>query len=69
MKPDSSAGEMQRIAGATFRMGSEGFYAEEQPLRYVSVDSFRIDLTPVTNRQFAGFVAATGYRTWADEVL
>jgi sulfatase modifying factor 1 len=68
MKPDSSAAEMQRIAGATFRMGSEGFYAEEQPLRYVSVDSFRIDVMPVTNRQFAAFVAATGYRTWAERV-
>jgi formylglycine-generating enzyme len=32
----------------------------------VAVDSFRIDVGPVTNRQFAAFVADTGYRTWAE---
>jgi formylglycine-generating enzyme required for sulfatase activity len=47
-------------------MGCGDFYAEEQPLRHVSVDGFRMDVTPVTNRQFAAFVAATGYRTWAE---
>jgi sulfatase modifying factor 1 len=57
---------MQRIAGGTFRMGSEAFYSEEQPVRYVSVDSFWIDVAPVTNRQFAAFVAATGYLTGAE---
>ncbi len=61
-----AAGEMQRIPGTTFRMGSERFYSEEQPVRYVSVDAFLIDVTPVTNRQFAAFVAATGYRTLAE---
>ncbi len=47
-------------------MGSENFYSEEQPLRYVSVDAFWIDVYPVTNRQFAAFVAATEYRTLAE---
>jgi formylglycine-generating enzyme required for sulfatase activity len=32
----------------------------------VRVDGFWIDETPVTNRQFAAFVAATGYRTFAE---
>jgi formylglycine-generating enzyme required for sulfatase activity len=57
---------MQLLAGGTFRMGSADFYAEEQPVRFVAVDGFRLDVTPVTNRQFATFVAATGYRTWAE---
>jgi formylglycine-generating enzyme required for sulfatase activity len=57
---------MQRIAGGTFRMGSDRFYSEEQPRRYATVDAFWIDVMPVTNRQFAAFVASTGYRTWAE---
>lgn len=63
---DGSRGPQQRIAGGTFRMGSDRFYSEEQPARYVSVDPFWIDVSPVTNRQFAAFIAATGYRTWAE---
>lgn len=47
-------------------MGSENFYPEERPLRRVKVDSFWIDPTPVTNRQFAEFVAATGHVTVAE---
>ncbi len=54
------------IRGGTFPMGSEKFYPEEAPVRKVMVDSFRIDETPVTNRQFARFVEATGYRTVAE---
>lgn len=60
------AGGMQRIPATTFRMGSGRFYSEEQPVRYVCVDAFLIDVTPVTNRQFAAFVAATGHRTLAE---
>ncbi|WP_404482893.1 formylglycine-generating enzyme family protein [Novosphingobium sp. BL-52-GroH] len=57
---------MVAIPGGTFTMGSERFYPEEAPLRRVSVDAFRIDRTPVTNRQFAAFVAATGHTTVAE---
>ncbi|MFT4089982.1 MAG: formylglycine-generating enzyme family protein [Asticcacaulis sp.] len=57
---------MRRITGGTFLMGSERFYPEEAPLRYVMVDPFWMDETPVTNRQFAEFVAATGYVTVAE---
>ncbi len=57
---------MRRIEGGTFTMGSEAFYPEEAPLRRVRVDPFWIDETPVTNRQFARFVEATGYRTVAE---
>ncbi|MGF7170544.1 formylglycine-generating enzyme required for sulfatase activity [Sphingobium xanthum] len=57
---------MQRLAGGVFAMGSERFYPEEAPVRQVRVDPFWIDEAPVTNRDFARFVAATGYRTLAE---
>lgn len=57
---------MQPVAGGSFTMGSEQFYPEERPLREVRVDDFWIDAKPVTNRQFAEFVAATGYVTFAE---
>lgn len=57
---------MRQIEGGTFTMGSEQWYPEEAPLRKVRVDSFWIDETPVTNRQFAEFVKATGHVTQAE---
>jgi formylglycine-generating enzyme required for sulfatase activity len=57
---------MRAIPGGVFTMGSETFYEEERPVRRVRVDPFWIDETPVTNRQFAAFVEATGYRTVAE---
>jgi formylglycine-generating enzyme required for sulfatase activity len=39
-------------------MGSDRHYPEEAPAREVRVDPFWIDLTPVTNSQFARFVLA-----------
>ena len=56
---------MIEIPGGTFMMGSDAFYPEEQPRRRVKVDRFWIDPIPVTNRQFAQFVAATGHVTFA----
>ena len=57
---------MIRIPAGTFRMGSDRHYAEEKPAHSVSVDSFWIDPTPVTNAQFRKFVEATGWVTWAE---
>jgi formylglycine-generating enzyme required for sulfatase activity len=57
---------MIRLAGGAFTMGEESFYPEERPLRRVKVDPFWIDPTPVTNRQFAAFVADTNYKTFAE---
>lgn len=62
---DAPAG-MTWLPGGDFTMGSENFYPEEAPRRRVSVDGFWIDTAPVTNRQFAGFVAETGYTTVAE---
>jgi len=57
---------MAFIAGGTFRMGSDRHYPEEAPVHRVTVDGFWIDRTPVTNNQFAAFVTATGYVTFAE---
>lgn len=60
---------MVPIPETTFRMGSDDHYAEEAPAHPVRVSPFWIDRTPVTNRQFAAFVAATGYVTVAERPL
>lgn len=57
---------MRFIPGGTFVMGSKNFYPEEAPVRTVRVDPFWIDSTPVTNRDFARFVDATGHVTAAE---
>src|SRR5579871_3420737 len=62
---DRNAG-MAYVPGGTFRMGSDDHYPEEAPAHRASVDGFWIDVTPVTNRQFAAFVRATGHVTFAE---
>ncbi|HEY1244317.1 MAG TPA: formylglycine-generating enzyme family protein [Hyphomicrobiaceae bacterium] len=54
------------VAGGTFAMGSDRHYPEEAPVHRVRVDGFWMDCTPVTNRQFRAFVAATGHMTLAE---
>ena len=60
--------DMAWIEGRIFRMGSDRHYPEEAPVHRVAVDSFWIDRTPVTNRQFKNFVRATGHVTFAEIV-
>jgi formylglycine-generating enzyme required for sulfatase activity len=50
-------------------MGSDAHYPEEGPARTVAVEEFQIDARPVTNRQYAAFVEATGYVTVAERPL
>jgi formylglycine-generating enzyme required for sulfatase activity len=57
---------MIQVPGGEYAMGSDRFYPEEAPVRRVRVDPFWIDETPVTNAQFAAFVAATGHLTFAE---
>ncbi len=59
-------GAMIQLDGGTFTMGSDDHYPEERPARQVKVDAFAIDATPVTNAQFARFVAETGHVTLAE---
>ena len=64
----ASGGEaMVWIAGGSFRRGAPGV-PDAEPVRAVEVDGFWIDRTEVTNAEFARFVAATGYKTVAEQV-
>jgi len=58
--------EMVSLPGGVFRMGCDHFYPEERPERRIRLSAFRIDKYQVTNRDFAHFVEATGYRTIAE---
>ncbi len=60
-------GAMARIPGGRYRIGSDRFYPEERPSREVTIPEFQIELAPVTNAQFASFVAATGYVTISEQ--
>ncbi len=58
--------ELVEVPGGAFRMGgSTSFYPEEAPIHTVAVDAFAIERHPVTNAQFAEFVADTGHVTVA----
>lgn len=65
--PERAVGDMVRVPGGRFTMGSDHHYPEEAPAHAVEVDQFWIDRHPVTNAQFAAFVAATGYVTVAEQ--
>jgi len=60
---------MVRVGGGTFQMGSAAFYREEGPVHPETVSTFEMDETAVINREFAEFVAATGYVTTAEQPL
>jgi formylglycine-generating enzyme len=59
------------VPGGTFLMGTDaadGFPADrEGPVRPVTLEAFHIDPLAVSVERFARFVAATGYRTSAEE--
>ena len=66
---------MIHVSGGTYQMGSSGRletpfgpkeFPEEAPVRNITVAGFWIDETEVTNRQFAEFVKATNYVTFAE---
>jgi sulfatase modifying factor 1 len=60
---------MALIKGGDFEMGAadDGAAADEFPRHEVKVSSFWMDVTEVTNKQFAEFVTATGYVTTAEQ--
>jgi formylglycine-generating enzyme required for sulfatase activity len=61
---------MRELPGGAFLMGTDsdiGYPDDgEGPVREVTLRPFLIDKTSVTNRQFAKFVKATGYKTEAE---
>jgi formylglycine-generating enzyme len=60
---------MAWIPGGSFRMGSDAWYPEEQPVHWVTVDGFWVDEHPVTIGEFRRFAKATGYVTVAERPL
>src|SRR6476646_5941809 len=66
-EPREDQAGMVWIPGGAFRMGSEepGF-RDARPVHVVRVGGFWMDVTEVTNEQFARFVDATGYQTVAE---
>jgi len=74
--PGSAPDGMVWIPGGEFSMGSNvesesmcglsGLTADALPVHRVYVDGFWMDRTEVTNREYAAFVAATGYVTIAE---
>lgn len=58
--------ELVELPGGSFVMGCNTFYPEERPERVLSGGAFAIERHPVTNAQFAEFVAQTGYVTVAE---
>ena len=60
---------MLHVPAGALLMGSDQFYADEGPTQRVRVPAFELDKHPVTNAEFAAFVAATGYLTVAEQPL
>jgi formylglycine-generating enzyme required for sulfatase activity len=50
-------------------MGSVDFYPEEGPVHQATVEGLWVDRAPVSNAEFAAFVADTGYVTTAEQPL
>jgi sulfatase modifying factor 1 len=65
----STPSDMVELSGEIFRMGSQRFYPDEGPVHDELVQPFAIEQHPVTNAQFAAFVAETGYVTVAERPL
>lgn len=68
--PEACLGETGTIVSipkGAYQMGSARAYPEERPVRQMHVDAFDIDVTEVTNAQFAQFIAETGYVTSAEK--
>src|ERR1700748_2671885 len=59
--------ELVELPSGSFRMGSTSFYPEEAPVHTTTVAAFAVERHPVTNAQFAEFVADTGYVTVAEQ--
>lgn len=67
---DGAQIDMVYIPGGTFWMGANDSEMHDAlPIHEVTVDAFWMDITPVTNAQFAKFVDATGYVTLAERPL
>jgi sulfatase modifying factor 1 len=73
-KSNEQANKLQRptnqmvlVKGGEFQMGTDDGMPNESPPHLVRVKSFWIDTHEVTVAEFAEFVAATGYKTEAEQ--
>lgn len=65
--PGTAPAGMVWVPGGTFYMGCDDCdMPDAAPVHPVTVDGFWMDVTPVTNAEFAKFVKATGYQTIAE---
>ncbi len=55
---------METIPAGSFKMGTDRFRADDQdkPMHQVTTAAYRMDKYPVTNAQYARFVAQSGHR-------
>ncbi len=62
---------MVLIKGGTFTMGTDDpkSFSNERPAHAVRVNDFMMDVHEVTNKEYAQFVKATGYKTVAEREL
>ncbi len=67
--PADLIGKMVEIPAGEFEMGANSDQADpdEYPRHKVKVNSFMMDVTEVTNQEFAKFVEETGYVTTAEQ--
>ena len=54
------------VPGGKSLIGSNRHYPEERPAHEIEVEGFWMDISPVTNAQFAFFVEETGHATGAE---
>ena len=54
------------VPGGKSLIGSDSHYPEERPAHEIEVEGFWMDISPVTNAQFAVFVEETGHVTTAE---
>lgn len=70
---DSDVSGMAHVAGGLFRMGTDDrtvAYDNERPAHDIHIDSFHIDVAPVSNGEYLRFVEAGGYTNrdyWAPD--
>ncbi len=59
--------DMVQIPAGKFKMGQDGSKPKNGPQHEVDLPAYEIDRFEVTNDDFAAFVAATGYQTYAEK--
>lgn len=64
---NNTTNDMVCIPSGTFLMGAENWGEFESPIQEVYVEAFLMDKNPVTNAEFAQFVAETQYQTTAEK--